>query len=205
MDAKSLEMLEFPHIREILAGYTTFSASRALAGTLCPLQDYDTISRLLEQSAEARRLLDSEGGFSVGGVLDVRDKVKIAALEGILDAVSLVEIQQTLFALHELRRYLKGLADDYPLLWEIAGGIAELRQIEKDIGDCLDPAGEVLDTASPPWPISAASYAIRGRKSWKGWKRSSGRRAASACSRRTSSPSARVAMSSLSRSKSATR
>ncbi len=99
--------------------------------------------------SEARRLLDAEGSFSVGGVLDVRDKLKIAALEGILDAVSLVEIQQTLFALHELRRYLKGLADDYPLLWEIASGIAELRQIEKDIGACLDPAGEVLDTASP--------------------------------------------------------
>jgi len=149
MDAKSLEMLEFPRIREILAGYTSFSASRELAEALCPLQDFDLITRLLRQTAEARNLLDSEGGFSVGGVLDVRDKVKIAALEGILDAVSLVEIQQSLAALHELRRYLKGFAEEFPLLWEIAGGIAELRQIEKDIGDCLDPGGEVLDTASP--------------------------------------------------------
>jgi DNA mismatch repair protein MutS2 len=149
MDAKSLEMLEFPRIREILGGYTSFSASRELAAALCPLQDYELITRLLRQTAEARGLLDSEGGFSVGGVLDVRDKVKIAALEGILDAVSLVEIQQTLAGLHELRRYLKGFAAEFPLLWEIAGGIAELRQIEKDIGDCLDPGGEVLDTASP--------------------------------------------------------
>jgi DNA mismatch repair protein MutS2 len=149
MDAKSLEMLEFPRIKEILAGYTSFSASREMAAALCPLQDYEQISRLLRQTAEARRLLAFDGGFSVGGVLDVRDKLKIAALEGILDAVSLVEVQQTLAALHELRRYLKGLAEEFPLLWEIAGGIAELRQIEKDIGSCLDPAGEVLDTASP--------------------------------------------------------
>ncbi len=149
MYTKSLEMLEFPRIREILAGYTSFSTSRELADELRPLQDFGGISRLLRQTAEARGLLDFDGGFSIGGVLDVREKVKIAALEGILDAVSLVEVQQTLAALHELRHYLKGLAEEFPLLWEITEGIAELRQIEKDIGDCLDPAGEVLDTASP--------------------------------------------------------
>jgi DNA mismatch repair protein MutS2 len=149
MDNKSLEMLEFPRIREILAGYTSFSAGRELAGALCPLQDYDLIAQMLRQSKEARQLLAYESGFSIGGVLDVRDKVKIAALEGILDAVSLVEVQQTLAALHELRRYLKNLAGEFPLIWEIAEGIAELRQIEKDIGGCLDPSGEVMDSASP--------------------------------------------------------
>jgi hypothetical protein len=38
MDEKSLAMLEFPHIREILAEYTSFSASRDLALSLKPLQ-----------------------------------------------------------------------------------------------------------------------------------------------------------------------
>ena len=95
MDAKSLELLEFPRVKEILAGYTSFSASRELAGALYPLQDPNAIMRLLRQTAEARGLLEYERGFSVGGVLDVRDKLKIAALEGMLDAVSLVEVQQT--------------------------------------------------------------------------------------------------------------
>ena len=31
MDAKSLEMLEFHRVREIIAGYTSFPASTALA------------------------------------------------------------------------------------------------------------------------------------------------------------------------------
>ncbi len=149
MDNKSLEMLEFPRIREILAGYTSFSASRDLAANLQPLYDYEEISRLLGQTAEARQLLGFDRGFSVGNVLDVRDKVGLAALEGILEPMSLVEVQQTLAALHELRRYLKSISEDFPRLWEIAEGIAELRQIEKDIGACLDPAGEVLDTATP--------------------------------------------------------
>ncbi|MCK4863064.1 MAG: endonuclease MutS2 [Dehalococcoidales bacterium] len=149
MDNKSLEMLEFPRIRDILAGYTSFSASRELADNLHPQCNYEEISRLLKQASEARQLLGLDQGFAIGNVLDIREKARLAALEGILEPLSLLEIQQTLAALHQLRRYLNSVSEDFPLLWEMAGDIVELRQIEKDIGSCLDPAGEVLDTASP--------------------------------------------------------
>jgi DNA mismatch repair protein MutS2 len=149
MDDKSLEMLEFPRIKEILAGYTSFSASREMALSLRPLHDYKYISLLLRQTTEARELLRLDKGFSIGSALDIRDKTKLATLEGVLDPQSLLEVQQTLAALHDLRRYLKSIAGDFPLLWQIAEGIAELQQIEKDISDCIDPAGEVLDSASP--------------------------------------------------------
>jgi DNA mismatch repair protein MutS2 len=149
MDDKSLEMLEFPRIKEILADFTSFIVSRELALALKPFGDYERISLLLRQTKEARQLLNLERSFSIGSVLDVREKTKLAALEGTLEPASLLEIQQTLAALHELHRYLKKIAADFPLLWDIAGGIVELRQIEKDIGSCLGPDGEVLDTASP--------------------------------------------------------
>ncbi len=159
MDIKSLEMLEFTHIRDIVAGYAAFSTSRELAAALTPLTDYTAITLLLQQTAEARRLLVQEHGFSIGSVTDVRDKARLAGLEGILEPLSLLEVQQTLAALHELRRYLKSIAADYPLLWSIVEGIAELHQIEKDIESCLDPAGEVLDTASPT--LSAIRQQLR--------------------------------------------
>jgi DNA mismatch repair protein MutS2 len=149
MDDKSLEMLEFPRIREILAGFTSFSASRELALALKPGNDYERICLWLNRTAEARQLLNLERDFSIGGVLDVREKTRLAALEGTLEPSSLLEIQQTLYALHELHSYLKGMATDFPLLWDIGKGIVELRQIEKDISNCLGPDGEVLDTASP--------------------------------------------------------
>ncbi len=149
MDDKSLEMLEFPRIREILAGFTTFSASRELATALKPERDFERISLWLRQTAESRQLLNLDRSFAIGGVLDVREKARLAALEGMLEPASLLEIQQTLAALHELRRYSKSISADFPLIWDIAGGIVELRQIEKDIASCLGPDGEVLDTASP--------------------------------------------------------
>ncbi len=79
MDDKSLEMLGFPQIRKILSGFTSFSASRELAINLQPLTDYEPISQLLKQSAEARSLLSLETGFSIGGVRDIRETGKMAA------------------------------------------------------------------------------------------------------------------------------
>ncbi len=149
MDSKSLEMLEFPVIRQMLAGFTSFPVSHELAASLQPLGDYEQISLLLAQSAEARRLLSLDPGFSLGNVYDIRELARMASLGKILEPSNLLEIQQTLASIHHLRRNLSQLSDQFPLLWNIARGLAELHHIEKDIASCLGPTGEVLDTASP--------------------------------------------------------
>ena len=149
MDDKSLEMLEFPRIREILAGFTSFSASHELAIHLQPLPDYEQVSLLLKQSAEARHLLSLEPGFSIGGVVDIRETVKMAALGRILEPRGLLETQETLSAIGQLRSRLGKLSKELPLLWSIANGIVELRQLEKDISSRFAPSGELLDSASP--------------------------------------------------------
>ena len=149
LDSKSLEVLEFPQIREIVAGFTSFSASRALALNLQPLSDYEQVSALLRQSAEGRYLLSLEPGFCIGGVLDIREAVGMAARGKVLEPGSLVEIQETLIAIGRLRGSLEKLSGEFPLLWNIAKGIVELGQLEKDIARCLAPTGELLDSASP--------------------------------------------------------
>jgi DNA mismatch repair protein MutS2 len=149
MDDKNLQMLEFPRIREILAGFTSFPASRELAVALKPHQDYDYIMRLLRQSAEARQLLATEHGFAVGNVPDIRNFVIKAEREGILEPLALLDIQSTLSSLHQLRSDIRKVSGDYPLLWDIAGSIVEIRDLEKEITRCIDPSGEVLDSASP--------------------------------------------------------
>ncbi|MFC1962014.1 endonuclease MutS2 [Chloroflexota bacterium] len=149
MDNKSLEMLEFPQIKELLAGFTSFSASRELALDLQPLHHPERIMKLLGQSAEARALLTQESGFSLGGISDIRDVVRTAALAMTLDPPTLLDVKQTLSALREAHASLKEISADFPLLWKIARDITPLPQIEQDITSCIDPSGEVLDTASP--------------------------------------------------------
>jgi DNA mismatch repair protein MutS2 len=149
MDDKSLEMLEFPRIREILAEHTRLIMSRELALGLKPGTDYERISLLLRQTAEARQLLALDRGFAAGEIPDIRAALKMASLQSILEPQSLLEIQQALSSLHHLRHYLGTSATDFPLLWDIARGIVELNQVERDIAGCIDASGEMVDNASP--------------------------------------------------------
>ncbi|HLC29451.1 MAG TPA: endonuclease MutS2, partial [Dehalococcoidia bacterium] len=149
MDSKSLEILEFPQIRRILAEFTSFSASAKLALTLQPLSDYERISLLLGQSAEGRRLLSLDPLLSAEGVLDVRETVKMAALGKVLEPQNLVEIRRTLGAMRGLRASVSRSSDKLPLLWTVVQGITELRGTEENIARCIDPTGGVMDSASP--------------------------------------------------------
>ena len=148
MDNKSLEMLEFPKVREILAGYTSFSASKQLALSLQPSASPTFISQLLKQSAEARQLLSAQSEFSIRGALDVREAAKAAARGKILEPQSLVEIQITLAAARYMRNSLKKQAKELPELWSIAEHIVELPHLESEINRCITPTAEIIDSAS---------------------------------------------------------
>jgi len=149
LDEKSLELLEFHRIREMLARYTSFPASRELALGLCCTADLDHISHLLRQSAEARRLLLQEPDFAVGEVVDTRAEVRAAARGRVLQPQVIHDVALALGTSRRLRSRLGGLSDEYPLLWDIARGIVQMRRLEEDVSRCLDADGEVLDSASP--------------------------------------------------------
>jgi len=146
---RDLELLEFHKIREILAGFTSFSASRELALDLAPLPDEEEVRLRLRQSAEARRLLSLSPDTHIGEVVDIRETVKMAVRGKVLPPRSLLEIQRTLDSAHLLKSHLINLPAELPLLSGLAGDIVALEQIVKDIGGCLSPTGDLLDSASP--------------------------------------------------------
>jgi DNA mismatch repair protein MutS2 len=146
---RNLELLEFHKIREILARFTSFSASRELALNLTPLSDEKEIRLRLKQSAEARRLLALDPDIHIGHVVDIREVAKMAARGKVLDPQSLLEIRKTLAAAHRLKKHLMTLSSELPLLSGLARDIVALEQVVKDINGCLSPTGDLLDTASP--------------------------------------------------------
>ena len=79
MHPKSLEMLEFPKVREILAGFTDFSASEELAQSLAPSTDAAEVKWLLETCAEnpSRR-----GAVPPGDACSARFRARRAAVGG---------------------------------------------------------------------------------------------------------------------------
>jgi DNA mismatch repair protein MutS2 len=149
LDEKSLEMLEFPRIREIIAGYTSFPASSALALSLKPTSDPAKVRLWLKQCAEARHLQAVEPDLQVGEINDVREIVELAARGKILEPPNLAVISRTLTDIRLLKNKMTAVSSYYPLLWDIVQNIADLRMLEKAINACITPAGELLDSASP--------------------------------------------------------
>jgi DNA mismatch repair protein MutS2 len=148
LDQTSLELLEFPKVREILASFTSFSASRELALNLMPSAEPQLVSLLLRQSAEARRLLALNPGFSIGSIVDVSAEVEMASRGKILAPSTLVNVKDSLQAARSLRATISKIKDKLPSLWGIANGIKDLSYLEAEIGRCLTPTGEILDSAS---------------------------------------------------------
>jgi len=141
-------MLEFPLVLKRLADYTSFGAGRELALTLQPTADAEHIRLLLRQSAEARRLLSVRPDFHIVEAHDVREDAARAGKGATLDPLTLLRIQRTLAACRIARNGLQKMSTDLPALWGMAQDITALPQLEGEIGRCLSPIGEVLDSAS---------------------------------------------------------
>ncbi|MGD0854852.1 MAG: endonuclease MutS2 [Dehalococcoidia bacterium] len=148
MDKASIEMLEFPRVRERLANYTSFPAGRELALALQPTSDAGWVQLLLKQSAEARRLISVRPDFHITEAYDVCEDVTRAQKGALLDAATLLKVLKTVTACRLARNGLSKMAEDLPALWGVVREISVLTEIEGEINKCLSPTGDVLDSAS---------------------------------------------------------
>ncbi len=147
--AKTLATLEFEKILARLARHTSFSASRALALALRPSPDYAEVVRRQRITAEARRLLEMQPNFTLGGAHDVRPQARKAALAGVLEPAELLDIQATLSLAVSLRNTIQRLGINLPLLTALAEGLADLSPLAAEISRCINPRSELTDAASP--------------------------------------------------------
>ena len=147
MDAKSIALLEFPQVRERLAAATGFPPGRRLAEALLPSPDPVLVETGLEETSQVRALLSERPSVGIGGAHDVGPAVDRAARGGRLDAAQFAAIAQTLEAGSRLRDVLA--EDRRSLLHELARSLHPLPGLRSTLERSFDPAGELLDTASP--------------------------------------------------------
>jgi DNA mismatch repair protein MutS2 len=152
LNEKTLNTLEFPKVRERLASYTSFSASRALALELPPVSDIAQIRRAQRITTEAVRLLAVRPDVTTGGARDVREIARRAELGALLDPEEILLVRATLAAGRNMRNLIVHAAEQkggLDTLRFIADGITLLPKVEQEIERCINDDGEVLDSASP--------------------------------------------------------
>ena len=147
MDARSQELLEFPLVRERLAGATSFPPSRRLAEALEPASDPVVVARQLDETDQTRSLLEQHPGVGIGAAHDIGPSIERAARGGRLDPAQFIEIAETLDA---TARLATSLAEERrALLRDLGRELHALPAIRSTLARSFDPVGELLDTASP--------------------------------------------------------
>jgi DNA mismatch repair protein MutS2 len=149
MNRKHLNTLEFPQILAHLARHTSFSAGKALALDLQPSPVFVEVQQGLQQTREARYLLDSQGGVTLGGAHDIRPLSENARRGAVLRPAELLDIRSTLRAGRRVQRLLERLRADVPLLADIAARIEPCEDVAGEIDRCISEQAEVVDHASP--------------------------------------------------------
>src|SRR6185295_8715419 len=147
MDAKSIVLHEFPAIRQRLAGQMSFPPGLRLAEALEPSDDPVLVARWLDETDQARALLEEHSTVGVGSAHDIGPWIERAARSGRLDPGQFIEIAETLDA---VARLATALADERrPLLRELGRELHPLPALRSTLARSFDPVGELLDTASP--------------------------------------------------------
>jgi DNA mismatch repair protein MutS2 len=147
MDARTLEILEFGLVRERLAEHTSFGPSQRLAQALAPESDPVLVARMLDETDEARELLQERPGVGIAGARDIGSAIERAARGGRLEPSQFVEIAATLEATSKLEAALTGTRR--PLLRDLARQLHPIPAIRSTLARSFYPVGELLDTASP--------------------------------------------------------
>ena len=145
MDPRSIALLEFPAVRARLAEKTSFDPSRRLAEGLEPSADPVLVARALDETDQARALIQERPGVGIGAAHDIEPWIGRAARGGRLDPMQFLEITETLDA---AARLATSLADERrSLLRDLGRRLHPLPALRGTLGRSFDPAGSC---STPP-------------------------------------------------------
>jgi len=149
MDAHTLELLEFPKVRELLAGYAFCALGRDLSRQVEPMTDLARIRAELGLVTEMVDVLGEGQGPPFAGLADVRLLVRRAAIGSMLTAEQLLEVAATLTCTGHMYRFRMRLPVRHQKLIALLAPVEDLGPVAKTISGCIDGRGQVLDMASP--------------------------------------------------------
>ncbi|MEG6617064.1 endonuclease MutS2 [Peptococcaceae bacterium 1198_IL3148] len=149
MDERTFARLEFQKVRQRLAEHAGSALGRELAEQLTPSTNYDTVLAWQAETTQASNLLRFEPTAELGGWQDIRNQILRLKRDALLSAEELYPVGTTLAASRRIKTFLAERSETYPVLAEIAMGLASLPAVEKAILAAILPGGELDDHASP--------------------------------------------------------
>jgi DNA mismatch repair protein MutS2 len=150
MNSSALVTLELDKVRVVLAGLAATAKGRVLAETLEPATDLEVVRRRLDETSEAKRLLEENVRLGLEGLPEVEGDLQELAIEGrVLGVGSFLRLAAASATVGEIRKTLLDRTEEAPLLAKRAEGLPRLDELRADVLRIIDLETEaVRDDAS---------------------------------------------------------
>lgn len=145
---KTLTHLEWPRIRDRLAWHCRSPVGARLATALDFAESHDALDARMRRTTEARHLIDQRRTAPLGGILDIKRPVGLAARGSTLEPEDLVAIGHVIETAARCRRAFAEVAATAPTLAAIAADLLDEPALARELLDTFDERGEVADSAS---------------------------------------------------------
>ncbi|KAB3529211.1 endonuclease MutS2 [Alkaliphilus serpentinus] len=151
MNEKSLRVLEYGKIIEMLYEKCTSSLGRQVVEEMRPSTDLEEIIRLQKETSEAQGILMQKGNVPIDGIHDIIHMVKRTEIGSYLDPGQLLTLKDSLSVARRMKAYMKNDGKDvkFPIIEDLVGALFSLREIEEKISNCILSENEIADNASP--------------------------------------------------------
>ena len=149
MKSKTLNVLEYSKIIEMLSEQASSEMTKKLISELQPVYDVREIREKQQETTEGVRLITAKGPLPVGGFYDVKGLAGFARKGGVLTMAQLLKILYNMKAAERTVKFMKG--DNIPEL-PLIGSIVEVMAVHKsfaaEIDRCIISEDEMADNAS---------------------------------------------------------
>ncbi|MBQ6506215.1 MAG: endonuclease MutS2 [Clostridia bacterium] len=148
MTERTLRVLEFPRVRDMLAEGALTVMGAEKCRTLVPFDTLFDIEQAQKETEEATVILQYVGGHPMTEFPDARPALLVCEKGGTLSPRMLLDVAALLRASGVARDVLITDRDNTPMLRARAEGILEARNVERDITDAILSEDEIADRAS---------------------------------------------------------
>ncbi len=150
MDDRSLTVLEFTRLLEILRRFSISPLGQRLCLSLRPTKDISFIRRRLSEVMELKHVLEIDGDIPLKGLKDIDPLLKRLEIEGaVLSPEEIMDIYNQIELCKGLRKFFLKSEHSGKYLKERVAKFSSLKDLEKEILHVLGKKGEILDRASP--------------------------------------------------------
>ncbi len=152
MNEKSLKVLEFHKIKDLLINKAESQLGKELAREIKPLTDINEIQILQQETDEALTLLIKRGSPPLYGINSIYQEIKRVEMGGSLTPGGLLKISDSLRVSRGLKGYIKESKDDkyssYPIIEDLINQLSVFKHIEDEINNAIISEEEISDNAS---------------------------------------------------------